>query len=90
LGFCSVYGPNSNWDRIFLWDELVGLPSWWDLLWCIGGDFNVTHFPSERSSDIHFCLAMVKFSDFIIDQGLIDIPLVGGNHKVEQSGSSFD
>ena len=27
--------------------ELVGLISLWDVSWCIGGDFNVTHFPSE-------------------------------------------
>jgi hypothetical protein len=49
------------------------------LLWCIGGDFNVTRFPSERSGDVHFCPAMVEFLDFIFVQSLMDIPLVGGN-----------
>jgi exonuclease III len=45
--FAGVYGPNSGSDRRRLWDELAGICSWWDSLWCIGGDFNVTRFPSE-------------------------------------------
>jgi hypothetical protein len=51
--------------------------SWWNLLWCIGGDFNVTCFPSEILGDARFCPAMVGFFDF--ELGLMDIPLVGGN-----------
>jgi hypothetical protein len=27
-----------------LFGSLVGLISWWDMAWCIGGDFNVTIF----------------------------------------------
>jgi exonuclease III len=46
--FAGVYGPNGDFDRC-LWDELAGLMSWWDLPWCIGGEFNVIRFPSERS-----------------------------------------
>jgi hypothetical protein len=37
----GVYGPNANGDSRFLWDELASLRSWWDIPWCIGGDFNV-------------------------------------------------
>jgi exonuclease III len=37
----SVYGPNLNRDRRLLWDELAGLLIWWNLTWCIGGEFNV-------------------------------------------------
>jgi len=46
--FAGVYSPNSNRDRRLRWDELVGMVSWWNLPWCIGGDFDVTQFPSER------------------------------------------
>jgi hypothetical protein len=41
------------------------------------GDFNVTCFPSERSRAA--CrLGMSDFVDFLHDQGLLDLPLVGG------------
>jgi hypothetical protein len=38
--FVGVYGPNDDNDRKWLWDELVELISWWEMPWCIGGDFN--------------------------------------------------
>jgi hypothetical protein len=58
LAFASVYSPNSDVDRWLLWEELVGLISWWDVLWCIGSDFNMTHFPSERSGATSFSISM--------------------------------
>jgi hypothetical protein len=79
--FEGVYGPNIDTRRRSLWDELTGLLSWWDLPWCIGGDFNVTHFPCERSGVAHLSLAMTKFSDFISEQGLMDLPLAGGRSR---------
>jgi exonuclease III len=47
--FAGVYGPNDDSDRKVLWDELVGLLSWWELLWCIGGD--IICYPSEGLGD---------------------------------------
>jgi hypothetical protein len=41
------------------------------------GDFNVTRFPSERSG-VACRLAMSDFSDFLHEQGLLDLPLAGG------------
>ena len=76
--FAGVYGPNREKDRRLLWDELASVLSWWNLPWCIGGDFNVTQFPSERSSGAHLDFAMMGFSYFIYEQGLMDLPLVGG------------
>jgi hypothetical protein len=49
MAICQCYGPNSNVEHRLLLEELAGLISWWNLLWCIGGDFNVTRFPSELS-----------------------------------------
>jgi hypothetical protein len=51
--------------------------SWWSMPWCIAGDFNVTRFPSDRSGEGSMS-AMRDFSDFVFDQGLIDLPLNGG------------
>jgi hypothetical protein len=76
--FAGVYGPNGDFDRHRLWDELAGLMSWWDLPWCIGGDFNVIRFPSERSGGRRINAAMREFSDFIFEKGLMDLPLTGG------------
>jgi hypothetical protein len=75
--FAGVYGPNLASDRRLLWEELAGVMSWWNLPWCIGGDFNVTRFPSERSG-VACRLAMSDFSEFLHDQGLLDLPLAGG------------
>jgi hypothetical protein len=49
--FAGVYGLNSDIDKSLHWDELAGILSWWSLPWCIGGDFNVARFPSERSGE---------------------------------------
>ena len=42
--FTGVYGPNVDGDRGLMWDELAGIRSWWDVPWCLGGDFNVVWF----------------------------------------------
>jgi hypothetical protein len=76
--FAGVYGPNFDSLRSSLWDELAGLSSWWELPWCIGGDFNVTRFPAERSRDVCLNAAMMEFSDFIFEQDLMDLPFAGG------------
>ena len=78
--FVGVYGPNIDTHRKVLWEELAGLGSWWNLPWCIGGDFNATRFPSERSGDIRLNQAMQDFSDFIFDMDLVDLPIVGGEY----------
>jgi exonuclease III len=76
--FAGVYGPNGDFDRHCFWDEWAGLMSCWDLPWCIGGDFNVVRFPSERSGGRRISVAMREFLDFIFEKGLLDFPLTGG------------
>ena len=44
----------------------------------MGGDFNVVRFPSERLGSNAFTTTMWEFSNFILEQGLIDLPLQGG------------
>jgi hypothetical protein len=46
--FAGVYGPSSHNFRRFIWEELAGLLSIWDMPWYIVGDFNATIFHSER------------------------------------------
>jgi hypothetical protein len=78
--FSGVYGPNSDAARGILWDELAGIGSWWSLPWCIGGDFNVVRYPTERLKGGSLASAMWAFTDFINELDLIDLPLIGGNY----------
>ena len=59
-------------------EELAGLIYWWNLLWCLGGDFNVIRFPSERLRAISYTQSMYEFSDFISLHGLMDILMEAG------------
>jgi len=61
-----------------MWEELTGLISWCDLPWCLGGDFNIICFPSERLGAVSYTWDMHGFSMFISLHGLIDIPMEGG------------
>ena len=48
--FTGVYGPFSKVERDALWEEFGAIRGLWEDPWCIGGDFNITLFPRERSS----------------------------------------
>jgi hypothetical protein len=50
--------------------------NYWNLHWCIGGDFNLSRFPSERSGEACLCPTMVQFSDLIFYSGLMDLLLM--------------
>jgi endonuclease/exonuclease/phosphatase family metal-dependent hydrolase len=93
--FSGVYGPNTNQERVIMWEELAGVASWWGVPWVTGGDFNAVRFPSERLGSMHFTPAMHGFSDFISSCGLRDIPLEGGlftwsNNRVNVAMSRID
>jgi hypothetical protein len=62
---------------------LVGIMSWWEMPWCIRGDFNVIQYPCERSGDVQQSPAMLEFLEFIFDQGLMDIPRWREFHVVQ-------
>lgn len=66
--FVGVYGLNFDRDIRLLWDDLAGVLSWWNLPWCIKGDFNVTRFPSERLNVAQLCFAMMELLDINYDQ----------------------
>ena len=61
--------------------------SWWDIPWFIGGDFNVSRVPIERSGAACLSLAMVEFSDFILEQGFMNLPFAGGTHTWSRNSS---
>ena len=90
--FTGVYGPNVDREKRLMWEELAGLYSWWNLPWCVGGDFNTICFPSERLGAENFTQGMYNFSNFTSINGLMDIPLEGGSYTWSNSlfGSRID
>ena len=71
-----------------MWEELTRLISWWDLPWCLGVDFNIFCFLSERLGGVSYTRAMHGFSDFITLHGLMDLPLEGGLYTWSNASSA--
>ena len=76
--FTGVYGPTSRGCREALWDELGAIRGLWGDPWCIGGDFNIITFPSERNREGRLSGSMRRFSQVLDDLELKDLPLQGG------------
>ncbi|RVW96406.1 putative ribonuclease H protein [Vitis vinifera] len=74
----KVYGPFSKVERDELWEEFEVIRGLWEDPWCLGGDFNITLFQRERSSQRRINLAMRRFAEIVDDLGLVDLPLQGG------------
>ena len=67
-----------KWHREMFWEELGAIRGLWFDPWCIGGDFNVVRFPSERSREGRLTGSMRRFSEVIEELALKDLPLHGG------------
>jgi hypothetical protein len=61
-----------------MWEDLAGVMSLWDMPWCIGGDFNVTLFHSDRLGGARMRHVVSASAQFTVDQGCMDLPLAGG------------
>ena len=73
-----MYGPTLKCNRELFWEELGVIRGLWSDPWCIGGDFNVVKFPSERSIEDRITGSMRRFSEVIEELALRDLPLHGG------------
>lgn len=71
----GVYGPNSYRERSYFWEELAGLYGLCGSRWCLGGDFNVVRFLSEKSNGGRVTKSMKEFCEFIRETNLCDPPL---------------
>ena len=76
--FTGVYGPTMKRYREPFWEELGAIRGLWSDPWCIGGDFNVIRFPSERSRVGRLSGPMRRFSEVLDELALRDMPLQGG------------
>ncbi|XP_026440567.1 uncharacterized protein LOC113339529 [Papaver somniferum] len=83
----NVYGPNKPHERSSLWEELDNVCNFWDLPWCLGGDFNTVLNCNEKKGCSKTTRSMENFSHFIDEHDLVDLPLKGArytwsNHQV--------
>ena len=76
--FTGVYGPFTKVEREGMWEELGAIRGLWGDPWCLGGDFNITLFQHERSSQRRISSAMRRFAQIVDDLELVDLPLQGG------------
>ena len=54
--------------------ELGAIRGLWEDPWCIGGDFNIICFPSERNRLARLNRSIRRFSEVIDDLELVDLP----------------
>lgn len=67
----------------------------WNGAWCIGGDWNVIRYPSEKLGGSRITGDMRRFTDWINSHSLGDMPLSGAsytwsNHQRDPAMSRLD
>lgn len=70
----GVYGPCRYRERNEFWEELASLYGLCGDKWCVGGDFNVIRYPSEKKGEnvVRKTRSMREFDDFINETHLRD------------------
>lgn len=71
----SVYGPNNSQRRFEFWRELDMIRGRWNGPWCIGGDWYVIIYPSEKLGENKITSDMRRFSDWVDSHSLVDLQL---------------
>ncbi|KAK1288350.1 hypothetical protein QJS10_CPB19g00426 [Acorus calamus] len=75
----SVYGPHEDGERAAMWEDLSTVRAQWNVPVAFVGDFNVTRSAAERNRDGLVTPGMSAFSDWIEEEGLIDLTIA--NHQ---------
>lgn len=75
----TVYGSMENLRSKDFWDELNATRDRWNGAWCLGGDWNVVRFLSERLGCTQFAADMIEFSEWIESLSLVDLHLSGNS-----------
>lgn len=72
----SIYGPVRPYEREDFWLELSNIRALWDVLWCLGGDFNVIRVSQHKRRGSRITRSMRGFNSFVNNCTLIDLPLM--------------
>lgn len=52
IGILNIYAPNDTGARVRFWSKLADFP-FPSAEWIVGGDFNMTELPEDRSDGFH-------------------------------------
>ena len=77
--FCLVYAPNSQQERLLVWNQLRAIKVSMNIPWVVMGDFNEVLYLSERRGAELITQGMRDFQNFVLDLQLNDID-VGVNY----------
>ncbi|EOY17204.1 Uncharacterized protein TCM_036357 [Theobroma cacao] len=75
--FGNVYVLNDKGHRREVWGKLVEAVGRFDVLWCLGGDFNGVRNEKEMIGKSDIDISSTHFKEFINDVMLQDLPLLG-------------
>ena len=70
-----------------MWEELFGIVAWWEVPWCLGGDFNTVRYPTEWVGSEGTSPNMRISWNLFFSLGLLDLPMEGGNFTWSNSRS---
>jgi len=73
--FCVVYAPNSQHERLVVWDQLRRIKAQFQLPWIIMGDFNEVLHIHERRGATELTQGIRDFQSMVFDLQLIDMDI---------------
>ncbi|XP_071714296.1 uncharacterized protein [Rutidosis leptorrhynchoides] len=73
----NVYGPHEDANKKLMWDALDNIMKGVDIPWLLWGDFNEVREHSDRMNCVFHQRWATRFNDFIIQNNLIKIPIIG-------------
>ncbi|GKU96376.1 hypothetical protein SLEP1_g9618 [Rubroshorea leprosula] len=74
---CNVYSPCDLIKKKILWEDLEQLIRNYMGCWCLEGDFNAMKSSQERKGGKSVRRDIKGFEEFIVKNGLLDLPLLG-------------
>lgn len=85
-----MYGPIDYEEKDNFWGELTAVGGWWNLSWCLCGDFNATKTPSDRTGGRISSREAKAFQGLIDDICLREFELQNASftHKSTRGGGS--
>ncbi|KAK3217733.1 hypothetical protein Dsin_011703 [Dipteronia sinensis] len=74
---CNVYAPNTDAERVELWEFIVNNQRRFPVPWIVGGDFNVVLNASEKLGGPPIWSHLRNFRNFIDAAMLVNLPMHG-------------